>query len=109
MRSLLGLLDFRVETFASAEDLLARGRLEPPACVVTEVHLPGISGIELQARLKERGVDLPVIVLAARSDVAMAVRALRAGAVDFIEKPFVDRILTRRIQQAIEAQDHHSG
>ena len=101
LESLLRLLDLEVETYASAEVFLASSSLANNACVVTEIQLPGMGGLELHEELKSRNLDLPVIVLASRGDVATAVRALRGGAVDFIEKPFVDRVLTDRILQAL--------
>ncbi len=105
MRALIASLDVEARVYPSAEALLAEDGFAPPACVVTEIHLPGMSGIDLQERLREGGVDVPVIVLASRGDVPTAVRALRSGAVDFIEKPFVDQVLVRSIRQALEAQE----
>lgn len=99
--SLLRLLRLEVETHASAESFLTNSRIARHACVVTEMQLPGIGGLELHEELKSRGIDLPVIVLSGRGDVATAVRALRGGAVDFIEKPFVDRLLTDRILEVL--------
>jgi len=101
LTSLLRLLSLEVETYASAESFLAQASFAAQACVVTELQLPGLGGLELQETLKSRGVDLPMIVLASRSDVATAVRALRCGAIDFIEKPFVDRVLTERITEVL--------
>jgi FixJ family two-component response regulator len=101
LHSLLRLLEFNVKSFSSAEEILAEPALASHACIVTEIHLPGMNGLELQEELKARGIDLPIIVLAGRGDVALAVRALRGGAADFIEKPFVDRILTRRIREVL--------
>ena len=101
LASLLRLLSLEVETYSSAEIFLAESSFAPRACVVTEVQLPGLGGLELQEELKSRGVDLPMIVLASRGDVATAVRALRSGAVDYIEKPFVDRVLTDRITEVL--------
>ena len=75
--------------------------LAEQACIVTELQLPGLGGLELQEELKNRGVDVPMIVLASRGDVATAVRALRGGALDYMEKPFVDRVLTDRIREAL--------
>jgi two-component system response regulator FixJ len=102
---LLRLLDLNVECFGSAEGLLNLPKLADKACVVTEVHLPGMTGLELLEELESRAVKVPVIVLASRADVPTAVRALRRGAVDFIEKPFVDRVLTQRIREALGLTD----
>jgi len=101
LQSLLRLLSLEVKAYSSAEDFLAIPKLACRACIVTEIQLPGLDGLELQDELKSRGVNLPVIILASQGDVATAVRALRAGAVDFIEKPFVDRVLTRRIKKTL--------
>ncbi len=82
LRSLLTLYSFRVEAYGSAAEFLNGRPLEPNACLVTEVHLPDMSGIELLERLHSRQLDLPVIFIANRSDVPTAVRAIRSGAVD---------------------------
>ena len=101
LQSLLRLLSLEVETHASAESFLATPKLASHACIVTEIQLPGLDGLELQEELRSSGVNLPVIILASHGDVATAVRALRAGALDYIEKPFVDRVLTERIREAL--------
>lgn len=98
LRVLLGASDLDVETFSSAEDLLVRLGGEEPACLITEVHLPGMSGIELLSELKVRGVRFPVIALATHASVSLAVRALKEGAVDFIEKPLSDRRVAERVR-----------
>jgi FixJ family two-component response regulator len=101
VRSLLGTLGVAVRCYSSAEQFLDTVDLGLPGCVITEVHLPGISGLDLQEALRRRGVDYPVIVLASDADVPIAVRAMALGAVDFIEKPFVDRVLIARVKQAL--------
>jgi two-component system response regulator FixJ len=88
LAALLGARGYAVETFPSAEAFLARVPPEPPACLLADVRMPGMSGLELQAELKRRGARLPVVVITGHGDVAMAVAALKAGALDFIEKPF---------------------
>jgi two-component system response regulator FixJ len=95
LSALLGAKGYAVETFPTAEAFLARPLPEPPGCILVDIRMPGMSGLELQAELKRRGVRLPVIVVTGHGDVAMAVTALKAGAVDFIEKPFdADAIMT---------------
>lgn len=79
--------------------------LDAPACLIVEINLPGMSGLELLERLHEREIHMPVIMLASFSDVPTAVRAMRAGAMDFIDKPFVDRILRARVRQALSCAD----
>ena len=101
LESLLKTLDVSVVTFSSAEEFLEYIDRRPFDCLVTEVELPGMSGIELQCRLRERAIRLPVIVIATEADVAMAVRAMRPGALDFIEKPFVERAVLARVRQAL--------
>ena len=103
VRSLLGTLGVEVRCFRSAEQLLDTVSFDTPGCVVTELHLPGISGLELQKTLRQRGADYPVIVMASDADVPMAVRAMRLGALDFIEKPFIDRVLIARVKQALRS------
>ncbi|MEX0654946.1 MAG: response regulator transcription factor [Phycisphaeraceae bacterium] len=95
----------KVETFATANALLER--LEsadtlPPGCVVADVRLPGMSGLDLQDRLVELQIDLPFVVISGHGDVPLAVRAMKAGAVDFIEKPFSDQALINRINDALD-------
>ncbi|MFC1639191.1 response regulator [Gemmatimonadota bacterium] len=101
VRSLLETLGVEVRCFRSAEQFLDTVSFGTPGCVVTELHLPGISGLELQKNLRQRGVDYPVIVMTSDADVSMAVRAMHLGALDFIEKPFIDRILIARVKQAL--------
>lgn len=84
---LLGAADMTPVVYESALELLAKGELEP-GCIVTDVRMPGMSGLELVLKLKERRLFHPVIVLTGHGDVALAVEAMKAGVVDFIEKPF---------------------
>ena len=101
LQSLLGTLGVRVVTFPSAEELLSRLEQGPPQCIITEVQLPGMSGLDLQRQLRVATIDVPVIVLAADADVPMAVRAMQLGAIDFIEKPFIDRSVVARVREAL--------
>ena len=88
------------ETFASAAEFLARETVDRPSCLVLDVRLPGISGLEAQEQLTSRGLDWPVIIITGHGDVPMAVRAMKAGALDFIEKPFSDQELLDQVQRA---------
>lgn len=88
LRLLLKSSGMRVETFASAEEFLGTCRPPLAGCLLVDVRMPGMSGLELQEALAAHGVRLPVIVITGHGDVAMAVRAMKAGALDFIEKPF---------------------
>ncbi len=94
-----------VRTFENARAFLDAYEPGQPGCLVLDVRMPGISGLELQERILNDGFSLPVIFITGHGDVPMAVRALKNGAVDFIEKPFSDQALLDRIQQAIDL--HH--
>jgi FixJ family two-component response regulator len=94
----------QVETFASAGDFLDSYRPDRRGCLITDIRMPGMSGLELQERLCADGHHIPVIVLTGFGDVPTAVRALKGGAVDFLEKPFNPQALLDLVQQAI-AQD----
>jgi FixJ family two-component response regulator len=91
---------YRIELFADAESFLAAYRDDWVGCIVADLRLPGISGIELQARLIERRSAIPVVIITAHGDVPAARKALRAEAVDFIEKPFEDSELREAIERA---------
>lgn len=94
--------DFEIRTFASASDFLAAFDPRQPGCVVADVRMPGMTGIELQRELTARSIDLPVIIITGHSDRQMALKAKRAGAMEFLEKPLDDTILLRLIHQALE-------
>ena len=96
--------DLPARTYASAPEFLAVAEGLTSGCVVTDVRMPEMSGLELVKRLKERGVRLPVIVITGHGDVPLAVEAMRAGVVDFIEKPFDDEVLLRSIRMALDAK-----
>ena len=89
------------ETFASAQEFLARPRATVPSCLVLDVSLPGLNGLELQQRLAER-TDMPIIFITGHGDVPMTVRAMKAGAVEFLTKPFRDDVLLEGVRAALE-------
>ena len=89
------------ETFASAREFLDTYRPDQRGCLITDIRMPGMSGLELQEQLSSDGVHIPVIVLTGHGDVPAAVRALKGGAVDFVEKPFNPQALLDLVQQAI--------
>ena len=93
--------DLAAETFAGAREFLAAIRDDSPGCLVLDVRMPEFDGLELQRQLAARGSRLPIIMLTGHGDVPMAVQALRAGALDFIPKPFDSKVLLARIQEAI--------
>ena len=99
---LLELKGFRTRTFAAAEAFLAEYRPEWPGCLVLDLRMPGMTGLELQADLARRGSALPVIIITAHGDVATTRSALKGGAVDFIEKPIDDEALVAAIAAALD-------
>ncbi|MBX3485848.1 response regulator FixJ [Phenylobacterium sp.] len=96
--------DLPARTYASAPEFLEVAETLTGGCIVTDVRMPEMSGLELVRRLKERGVKLPVVVITGHGDVPLAVEAMRAGVIDFIEKPFDDEVLLRSIRMALDAQ-----
>jgi FixJ family two-component response regulator len=92
----------RVETFASAQEFLRSPRREAPACLVLDVCLPGVSGLDLQRALTQADVRIPIIFITGHGDIPMSVQAMKAGAVEFLTKPFRDRDLLDAIGQALE-------
>jgi two-component system, LuxR family, response regulator FixJ len=92
----------QTKCYASADDLLAVALEAHSGCVILDIRMPGMSGLELQGVLQQRGCILPIIMISGHADVPMAVRALKAGAFDFIEKPFNDQALLDIVQRAIE-------
>jgi FixJ family two-component response regulator len=92
----------KVETFASAQAFLARPPPDVPGCLVLDVRLPGLSGLDLQSRLAAIDLDIPIIFITGHGDVPTSVRAMKAGALEFLTKPFSDRDLLDAIAQAIE-------
>jgi FixJ family two-component response regulator len=91
-----------VETYGSAQEFLDAYSEDRPGCLVLDIRMPGMSGLELQQKLNERHSILPIIFITGHGDVPMAVEAMQAGAVDFIQKPFRDQDLIDRINQALE-------
>jgi len=91
-------------TYESAEAFLAEARGLPPGCVITDVRMPGVDGIELVRRLGEEKLPLATIVMTGHGDIALAVEAMKAGAVDFIEKPFKDEVMLSAVQKALVAE-----
>jgi two-component system response regulator FixJ len=109
LRWLIESVQLRVETFASAQAFLDGYAAAKPGCLVLDVRMPGMSGIELQERLTVQRIRIPIIFITGHGDVQMAVRAVQAGAFDFIEKPFNDQDLLDRIQRAIAVDSERRG
>lgn len=102
MAFLLSTAGYAVRVHESATAFLAQLDGVQAGCIVSDVRMPGIDGLELQRRLKASGVRLPLIIMTGHADVPLAVEAMKAGAVDFIEKPFGDEVMLRAIERALE-------
>jgi DNA-binding NtrC family response regulator len=101
LHDLLGSMGLNVQTFASAHEFLTSQRPDGPSCLVLDVQLPGLSGLELQQELAQGKVQMPIIFLTGHGDIPMTVRAMKAGAVDFLTKPFHDKALLNAVTQAL--------
>jgi FixJ family two-component response regulator len=99
---LLESVDLACETYPRPLDFLRSYGADRPGCLVVDVRMPGMSGLEFQEELAARGCTLPIIMITGYADVPMAVRAMKAGAIEFLEKPFGDQVILETIQQAIE-------
>jgi len=91
---------YEVETFVSAQDFLDNADPDGPCCLVLDVRMPGLTGVELQRALLESGRDIPIVFITGHGDIPMAVQAIKAGAVDFLTKPFDDETLLDAIAKA---------
>ena len=100
-RSLVRSLGFTAHTYASAEDFLQSQHVSECSCVITDVQMPGLSGVDLQSRLAAEGRNTPVILMTAFSDPAVKARAMKAGAVCFLSKPFEGQALVRCLEEAL--------
>ncbi len=98
---LIASVDIPVEAYASARDFLDSYEAGRAGCLLLDIRMPGMSGLELQQELDRRAIDLPVIILTGHGNVQVAVNAMKAGAVDFVEKPFNNELLLDRIQRAL--------
>lgn len=102
LESLIRSAGLRVETFASAQEFLAHPRVDAPSCLVLDVQLPGLSGLDLQKRMAEVNLQIPVVFISGHGDIPTSVRAMKAGALEFLTKPLADRDLLEAIQEAIK-------
>jgi len=93
---------YRVRSFASGAEILKESKALEPGCILLDIRMPGMDGLEVQEALQSHGVPLPVIIMTGHGDVSLAVDAMKAGAVDFIEKPFEKAVLLSAIEQGIE-------
>jgi FixJ family two-component response regulator len=104
-RSLVRSLGFTAFTFASAEDFLQSPRASDSSCVITDVQMPGLSGVELQSRLLAQGQRIPIIFITAFPDKSIEARAMKAGAICFLSKPFEGSTLIKCLDRALKNQD----
>jgi FixJ family two-component response regulator len=102
LRRLIRSVGLQVEVFGSAKEFLDRKLPEMPACMTLDIRLPGISGLDLQRQLAEGKIRIPIIFVTGQGDIAMSVRAMKAGAVDFLTKPFRDQELLDAVFHAVE-------
>src|SRR5262249_60613713 len=102
IQGLLKSVGLRSEAFATPDEFLRHKRSEGPSCLVLDVRLPGVSGLDFQHQLAEAGVRVPIIFITGYGDIPMTVKAMKSGAVEFLTKPFRDQDLLDAIQQALE-------
>jgi len=105
MQRLLKSVGLRAEAFASPQEFLRRKLPDGPSCLILDVRLPGISGLDVQRKLSEAGVQIPVIFITGHGDIPMTVKAMKSGAVEFLTKPFRDQDLLDAIQQALQREN----
>ncbi len=103
LQGLLKAVGFPARAFASAEEFLESGQHRQTACLIADIRMPGMSGLELQARLNAEHCRIPTIFITAHSDTTMRMQALRAGAVEFLAKPFDDEVLLDSVRAALES------
>lgn len=109
LRMLIESAGYKAEAFASCREFLARPPFPPRACLLLDVHMPEMSGLQLQDEMARRDLKLPVIVMTGQADVPIAVRAMKAGARDFIEKPFSDEVILDSIRNAMASPAKTAG
>src|ERR1700733_6786541 len=103
IEDLLRSVGYQVRLYCRAEDFLAADISDAPGCVIVDVRMPGPSGLELQTALSDRNDRLPVILMSGHGDIRMSVQAMKAGAIDFIEKPFRDQEMLEAVAGAVKA------
>jgi FixJ family two-component response regulator len=103
LQGMLKSVGLQSQTFASAEEFLTSGQQHQTACLIADIRMPGMSGLELQARLNAEHCRIPTIFITAHGDTKMRMQALRAGAVEFLAKPFNDEVLLESVRAALES------
>lgn len=107
IQRLLKTVGLRSESFATPEDFLQHKLPHGPGCLILDVRLPGMSGLEVQSKLNEKGIQIPIIFITSHGDIPMTVQAMKSGAVEFLTKPFRDQDLLDAIQEAMK-RDHET-
>src|SRR4029077_16316074 len=102
LQDLLESLGLRSESFETAEQFLRSKRSDGPSCLVLDIRLPGVNGLDFQGRLADAGVQIPIIFVTGHGDIPMTVKAMKSGAVEFLTKPFRDRDLLGAVRQALD-------
>src|SRR6185436_18571886 len=102
LESLIRSAGWRVETFASAQEFLGRLGVEAPSCLILDLQLPGLNGLDLQKQMAEVGLEIPIVFLTGHGNIPASVQAMKAGAIEFLTKPVDEQDLLRAIQEAIE-------
>ena len=102
LERLIRSLGWKTESFGSAQEFLASPRINAPTCIVLDLQLPGLSGLELQKQMSEAGVETPIVFLTGHGDIPASVKAMKAGAIEFLTKPVDEQDLLNAIQEAIE-------
>jgi FixJ family two-component response regulator len=102
LERLIRSLGWKTETFGSAQEFLASSRTDAPTCIVLDLQLPGLSGLDLQKHITEAGVEIPVVFLTGHGDIPACVKAMKAGAIEFLTKPVDEQHLLNAVQEAIE-------
>lgn len=106
LQSLIRSAGWRTESFGSAQEFLARAGGDAPSCLILDLQLPGLSGLDLQSRMAEARLDVPIVFLTGHGDIPASVKAMKAGAVEFLTKPVNAEDLLRAIEEAIERDGH---
>lgn len=102
LQTLIRSAGWRVEAFVSAQEFLSRPGAEAPSCLILDLQLPGLSGLDLQKRMAEVGLEIPIVFLTGHGDIPASVQAMKAGAVEFLTKPFDEQQLFQAIREAVE-------
>jgi len=103
LQDLMAAVGFSAQSFGSAEEFLASGAPCKAACLITDIRMPGMSGLELQAKLKAEQCNIPIIFITAHGDSKMRMQAMRGGAVEFLTKPFDDEVLLETVRAAVRS------